>query len=371
MKAHDRTKALRCSDERGAVAIVLATAMMGMVAVSMWGVSAATISAAKREAQRAADLSALAAAANLPLVGVLSPSEPATTACAEAARLLGDDPSPLINRLAVGQAPTCTNGGVSVSSGAAWATVTQIQNGLNSVLNTSGVLNPLLCNPLVNLLLDPLLHALSIASCNEVRDAITNLPTRLSPALITPRVTIGITTAVKPPVGLAGMGDQRTITVDAIARRRFKNVIVLPALPDNTPARLGSLNLNQTAIQVRDTFLPALQTAATAVDTLLDPVLPAGTGLNLTDIVLDIRDVYDPPVGVTPPSPLQVAQEAIRTGDPVILIRLFRMPLINIPAFDFTASYLEALPAGTFRALPIPAEQLAAARGIFGATLVN
>ena len=348
------------SDERGAVAVVLVSAMVGLVAVSMWGVSAATISGVKREAQRAADLSALAAAANLPLVGVLSPSEPSTTACAEATRLLGDNPSPLLNRLSVGPPPAC-GAGVIVSQGAAWDTVTAIQNSLNTLLNTTGLLNPLLCNPLVNLLLDPLLHGLNIASCTELRDALTNLPTRLSPALITPRVTIRVNALVKPPVGLAGMGDERALTVEAIARRRFKNVIVLPALPDNSPAKLASLNLNQTATQVRDTFLPALQTAATAVDDLLDPLLPAGTGLNLTDVLLDVRDVYDPPAGVTPPSPLAGSQEAIRTGDPVVLIRLFRMPIVNIPAFDFTASYLSALPNGTFRALPIPAEQLAAA----------
>lgn len=355
-------------DDRGAVAIILGGAMLAMVVASLGAADVASVTAAKEESQRAADLSALAAAANLPLVGILSATEPATTACTRAASLLAEDPSPLLNRLAVGPAPTCDSGGVTVSTNAVWDTVQTVQTALNSLLGTAGILN-LACSPLA--ILNPLLFGLTGVSCTSLAAAITNLPSRLSPALLAPRVTVGVESVIDPPVPLPGFGEERTISTEATARRRFKNVVVVPAVGMG-PAALSNMNLNITAAQVRDTLLPGLMTAATALDGAIDPLLPPGVSLNLTDLFLDIRDIYDPPTGAQPPSVAEVAREAYESGEPVVVMRLFQMPVLNIPALDFTASYLSPLATGGhFSAVPIPTEQLVSARGLFGATLVD
>lgn len=366
------TRALRRrDDEGGAIAVIMGAAMMAMLLVALGAANAATVTAARRESQRASDLASLAAAANLPLVGILSATEPSTTACGRAAVLLTEDPSPLLNRLAVGAAPRCGSG-VTVSTNAVWDTVQTVQTALDSTLNTAGLLNPLMCNPLTALLLDPFLAGLSGTSCAVLRDAIANLPSRLSPALLAPRVTVGVASVITPPVLIPGFGDDTPVATEATARRRFKNVVVVPALPTRAPADLADLNLNVTAAQVRDTVLPALTAGAAALDAAIDPLLPPGVGLNLTDLFIDVRDIYDPPTGVQPPSVLQLAEQAAVRGEPVIVLRAFQMPVLGIPALDFTASYLTPLATpGHFRALPIPTEQLASARGLFGATLVE
>ncbi|MGH2723199.1 MAG: pilus assembly protein TadG-related protein [Actinomycetota bacterium] len=371
--------------EDGAIAPIMAAAILGLVVVSMWGANVVTIQGARRELQRAADLGALAGAANLPLVGLLSTGEPFITSCRYADDLLGPGGAPLANNLSTTKAgPTCATGTITVDPIIESPAVEQVQAALedtvDGIYDTLG--SPNICSPLV-MLLDPLLQLLASSDCQRLQSALDGLPQNLSPATVTPRVRVTITDAVVAPVPMPGVFDeQRTLRTVAEARRRFKNLIVLPAvrtdaltglvepvddLVTGAPAPLHDINPNPTAAAACGSLLPKVQEANDALAAEL-----AGTvDFDLSQLILDARDLCDPPGGAAPVSPLDLAVEAARTGDPVVILRLFTMPVLGIPALDFTAAYLTQIGPDSFQATPIPLEELTSARGLFGGTLVG
>jgi hypothetical protein len=366
-------------DEGGAVLPLMAALIAGLVIAAVWAANVATMVGVRREHQRAANLSALAGAANIPLTGLLAPDEPQTTACDQAERLLTPAAAPLSNNLAATAAgPTCVDG-VTVEPLFDWSVLERTRNALAQLLGPVQAQN--LCGPLRGLL-DPLLGTLGAGDCARLEAIIDAAPDNLAPAALTPRVRVTIRERVEAPIPMPGIFDGvRTIDANALARRRFKNVVVVPAvrtsalglpqivndLISGAPADLTNLNLNTTLADVRNRLMPRLWQANEQLRTRT-----AGQA-DFSQFLLDMQDLYDPPAGgATPPSPLEVAQEAIRRGEPVFIVRAYMTPLLGIPAFDFTTAYLTPLANGNYRAVtPVPVADLSRANGLFGATLVR
>jgi hypothetical protein len=502
-------EALSGSRERGAIAPLLAVLVSTLILFSLWGANQVSLVGVRREQQKAADLGGLAGAANVPMVGLFASGEPQATACEYVEKLLARDSSPLANNLTETRTgPTCAARTVEVEPliefpGLAWflgrldglagdeqaqvrgalddlwsAADAEIEkaraalaDAIDELERTLGVtlddpdLSSDLCNP-VNLAairaIDPFFTTLTDTDCASLRDALAGLPGNLSPAAVTPAVRVRVANRVRPPVPLpeflngASADGAWSITATAAARRRFKNLIVLPAvapsdlcgsspepslevpapsppaLPEPSPLPQPScepvdpcppldaespvcgvpqpldtpINVNPTLADVRDVLIPALWEANEAVGDAVAPYLPPGESLyarvkadptlgpyvpgeaegtlppedafDLGQLIRDAQDLYDPPPGGAAPRPVDVAAEAARTGEPVVILRLFRMPVLGVPAFDVTAAYLDLsacestpdLTVPCFRATPIPVEQLAAATGLFGATLI-
>ncbi|HEX9697019.1 MAG TPA: pilus assembly protein TadG-related protein [Actinomycetota bacterium] len=377
---------LRGRTETGSIAPLLAAAISGLVIVSLFGANAASLYAVRREARKAADLAALAGVAAIPLTGVLASGEPHATACAQAARTLTTAAAPFSTSLSTsGVAPSC-DAGVTVEPIADWTMATDAQAAIEDLIALLGLSRPDLCHPLVAPLVDPLLGALTETDCARVQQAIDGMPENLSPATVTPRLRVTVAGDAEAPVPLPAFAGARSIDATATARRRFKNLIVLPAvrtdaltglpqpagdLYSGAPMSLDAIEPNPVAADARDRLMPVLWDAHARMRDAITPHMPPGTSFDLTQLLLDAADLFDPPRGDAPVSVLDVAAEAARTGDPVVVLRLLRMPVLGIPAFDFTVAYLSPLADGTFEATPIPAEQLTTARGLFTATVVK
>jgi hypothetical protein len=366
----------RLRGEEGAIAPLMAALIGGLVLITLWAANGATLIGVKREHQRAANLSALAGAANLPLIGLLAPSEPQTTACDQAERLLTPAAAPLSNELAATAAgPTCVDG-VTVEALVDWALIDRVREALNQYIDPVQARN--LCGPLRGLI-DPLLALLSVDECRRLEAVIDALPDNLSPAALTPRVRVTIREKVEAPVPIPGFfSGVNTLSATALARRRFKNIVVVPAvltsaglprivgdLISGAPGPLDNLDPNITAARVRNEIMPALWRA--------NQEMASRTNgrVDMTGMLLDVEDMYNPPTGGAAPDPAAVAREAIRRREPVFILRVFTMPVLGIPALDFTAGYLTPLANGNFEVRPVPLEDLARANGLFGATLVR
>lgn len=356
----------RQRDETGAISVLLAALSFGLVVMALAGANAAGLLGVRREAQRAANLSALAGAASLPLVGLLSSPEPRATACRQIDNSFDPSSALLAAELGDGNVPRC-DAGATVSAEADWASVEAVRTALDLLI--AGAELPVdLCTPLLGGLLDPLVASLTDLECASLEAAIDGLPDNLSPAVLTPRVTVSIEGDFEAFVPLPAFAGNHTVDATATARRRFKNLVVLPAV-NGAPQPLS--DLNPTATAARDTLLPASEQANSALAAALNPLLSPAYNFDLSGLFVDLYDLYDPPGTAPAPSPLEVAQAAVDAGDPVILLRLFEMPVLGIPVFDFTAAYLHRLDTDTFGALPLPAGELAGASGLFGATLVR
>lgn len=369
----------RQRDEIGAISVLLAALSLGLVALALAGANSAGLIGVRREAQRAANLSALAGAANLPLIGLLASPEPLTTSCAQADKAFAPSSALLTPELGDGTVPSC-GAGVTVSAEADWLRVEAARDAL-SLLRDSAALpadicapitvvpaNPLLDTPALSEYVDPFIGELTDLECASLDAAIDGLPDNLSPAVLTPRVTVSVEGVYEAFVPMPTFGADHAIDATATARRRFKNLVVLPAI-NGAPQPLD--DLNPTATAARDLLLPELQSAATALADALRPFMPAGVEFDLSGLFVDLYDLYDPPASAPAPSPLEVAEAAVESGEPVVLLRLFEMPVLGIPALDFTAAYLSRFADGSFRATPIPVSQLSAATGLFGASLVR
>lgn len=387
----------RMQDEQGAVAVIMALLVSVLVAASVFGANSAALMAVRRETQRAADLSALDAAASLPLVGILDSGKPQSSACNRAGDLLTDLKAPLGADLATAETPTCDNGGVTVEARTdmplidtaittADDAIATLRQAVADALAAAG-LDPAsnVCDPLVAPTLDLWLTTLTDVECSTLQGALDGLPHNLAPAVLTPRVRVTVEGTYHVPVPLPTFGGDRAVGAEAEARRRFKNLVVVPpvrgdtltgllepvtgGLVDGVPMPLDEVNLNPTLASVRDDLLPLLHQASDELEAAVNPYLPPEYQFSLDGLVSDVADLYDPPTTATPPSPLDVAAEAVQRGEPVVLLRLFRMPVLGIPALDVTAAYLDRISEDTFQAVPIPASQLSSAQGLFGASL--
>ncbi|HVL50858.1 MAG TPA: hypothetical protein VM754_05085 [Actinomycetota bacterium] len=344
----------RVHDERGAVLIIVALVMSVLLILSAGGVMLFTLYGSHREMQKTADQSALAGAAALPLLrpgqtlstlpmntayrltegvgldvplkGLSNVPDPRAVACAYGVRNLAADSSNLVNKFAVGPTglpssycsnspwadgrinPTlnslstplsaCLNNLTTRINGA----ITELQSGLNGLLGLSSFALNLLLAPLglnasqvtgnVNRTIDMLKSTLRSVEYLEA----------LSPALLTPQMTVTVTDRVVPPLMSMVTSDNGVqMQVTATAERRLKNAIVLPSVSSPLPTgpSMPSVDINVPLNATKPQIMGALSSVNAELNRLAS-YTPALSGCqNLlapgTKIYQDIEDVYDPP----------------------------------------------------------------------------
>lgn len=288
----------RLRSERGATAVLVGIVVPLLLAMVGLGSEVMVLSAADRELQRTADQAALAAAAQRPVVdtgaiggfpllagllaGLLHPGAPsaADIACPTAEH--NAERSQVLGAFAA-QLPTCDNGLVTVTP----------ESDASDVLNEAeGLLGDL-----TGIAVTPTLEALLAA---------VGLPVDvegLIPAVATPRVRVSVTGDVTTAFRqlIADDGAPSTLTREAVARRRFKNVLLLPTvplcgLPSSLPLTDAVVNL------LRDTLggteLAHLLDSLGLLDIqplidLLDPLGLLGLGLDDVIAALGVDAVLD------------------------------------------------------------------------------
>jgi hypothetical protein len=315
------------------VALVLAFAMIPALAL---GTGTYVRSSTATELQRAADSGALAGAAEIPLgnldfaekyistitgpgvsttlqnLGIQNdPSlqDPLTDACATAMQDAKN-----VNNLghAYAGSPTCSakylpDDGVL---GAA-------QNCLNSIAGLNNITG------LVGLLLS----ALGLGALSP-----TNLFTALEgtlPALLDPAIQVTTTWHVKAPFDSVFGSDGSTQTATSVARRRFKNAVVLPNIPLNGST---TVNVNPTLQLTRSVVLSTLNSVANVLTTLngLVPGLGSCSSI-ITALSSDVADAVDPPSNG--PSLNAILADAAASGSPVLAVSTTVVGL-GIPFLD-------------------------------------
>jgi Flp pilus assembly protein TadG len=277
--------------------------------------------------------SAVQGATNIP--------DPRAVACAYANRNLQGDTSRLVAKFGEGYNAGGSCAGhvsgdarVNVTLGSLTSELSQCLSGLTPAINslttqlTTG-LNNLLARPLIGLLgitlgtvgdvvngllpaslLAPLGLNLSqvntlvqgvpntIDGLDNVIESVQNLEA-LTPALLTPEVTVTVTERVTPPLmSMVGGGDGVRMTVSATAERRLKNVVVLPDAP------LLGVDLSSALNAAKPDILSTLTSVNTQLNTVMSTLQGLGLGnvagcQNLlgpaSQIYQDIDSLYSPP----------------------------------------------------------------------------
>lgn len=355
--------------ERGAVAVLMALWLPVLLGAAALGVGVLTLAGGERELQRAADAGALAAASQLPLVevgaastvGDLLPSGSTVQerACGVATANLGE--ARLTSAFAT------TTGCDAQALALAPNLVTALEDGF-------GVVDPSLLEPL-----------------NRIVDVAGVLP-----AIAAPHVEATVTSDIDPPLRrLVSPGEPGEMEATAVARRRFKNAVFVPAVDAYGECQvllgwmeLGDLlessllgteddcrvNANETLTIPRDPALDTLDTLADGLPTQLSPAAGA-----IRELRNDLADLYDPPSGPVPDQHDIIAAAAANNEDVLVIVAEpisggggLLESLIGasaVPILDVAAVPASELADGTFD--PADAKALTEAQGIFRATLVE
>ncbi|CAN5888854.1 hypothetical protein BH23ACT12_BH23ACT12_05530 [soil metagenome] len=331
----------RVRDEKGAVLVVVALVMTSLMVLSAGGVMLFTLYGSHREMQKAADQAAVAGAAALPLLnpgealsglplntaynltaavgldvplkGLSNVPDPRAVACAYGKDSLLPQSSRMIGSFGV--TPSGLPGTYCSSSPWADARINPTLNSLSTPLSTcvngltteiTGLINTLnsslaslSCLPLLGCLLSDVTNKVNatVAQLNGVLASVKKLEA-LSPALLTPEMTVTVTERVRPPMMTFVTGnDGVTMTVTATAQRHLKNAVVLPATPQLLNADLNTA-LNATK--------PQIQTAMGGVNTQLNSLMTYWGLTSCQDLLApgstlynDISDLYNPPAAGT------------------------------------------------------------------------
>ncbi|MGQ0679285.1 MAG: pilus assembly protein TadG-related protein [Actinomycetota bacterium] len=448
----------RARDESGAILVIVAISMIALLTLSAGGIMLFTLYGANREMQKAADQAALAGAAALPLLrpnqllsslplnpvydltsnvgldvplkGLSNVPHPFAVACAYGTNNLKNTSARLIS--VFGSPANPPLGGHCASAPWSDGRVLPALNSLSSPLSTcvntlttriNGLVTTLQSelNSLIGGLgglLGGVLGLLGL-SAGQATDLVNNTITQLtglltsvqnleslSPALLTPEMTVTVRSGVQPPMLSFITGSNGVqMTVQATAERRLKNAVVLPSTPG-----LG-VDLNTALDQTKPAIMSALNAANTQLNTVMSQLnIPGCQNLlsATSKIVQDVSDIYNPPPGGPSPTgrdliegSLTAAQQAAASagtninnlaGEAVLVIRQgptpstlssLLGPLINIlgpvlglpgitaiPALDVVGVAAHNLEDGNIsNADLIP--DLLAARGLFTATLVK
>lgn len=319
----------RARDEQGAVLIVVALVMSALLILTAGGIVSFTLYGANRELQRAADQAALAGAAalpplnpgvvannfpvvpgldtaynlagnaglNIPRLGSLVP-DPRAVACSYGHDSLSPGSARLINSF--GAAPASP--GPTVCAQSPWndnrIIPTLVSTDLAAcVQNLVGAITAR-----VNTLLGPVSGLLGVlgvtAVVNQVLAPVNGLVAdleRLAPAVLTPKMTVQVRSAVNPPLfSIASGGNGIQMTVTATAQRRLKNAVVVPTTPG---VPLTGLNFNTELLsQTRGVAMSTLDQVNTQLNNLMSQ-FPATAGCQnvLSQVRTDIGDIYNPP----------------------------------------------------------------------------
>jgi hypothetical protein len=149
----------------------------------------------------------------------------------------------------------------------------------------------------------------------------------LLPALLTPGVQVQLTWKVKSPLDqILSKGNGDTQTVTSTARRRFKNIVVLPV----TTLGPTTINVDPTLQNARTLLLNTL----TKLEGLLNsiPLVSSCTSV-LTDLQGDLADAVDPPSGG--PSLNSILNDAVTSNEPILAVAVPKtLGALQIPFLD-------------------------------------
>lgn len=440
---------LRASDESGAILIIVAISMIALLTLSAGGIMLFTLYGANREMQKAADQAALAGAAALPLLrpgvalsslplnpvyslssnvgldvplkGLSNVPHPFAVACAYGSQNLANNSARLVSIF--GSAPSPSLGGYCTGSpwndGRVLPSLNSLSTPLSTCVNslTSSINSVIaeLQGSLVGLLtivpgVDQLITNVNttIDQLTATLNAVKNLEA-LSPALLTPEMTVRVKSGVKPPMlSFLGGGDGVQMTVEAKAERRLKNAIVLPSTPAFTGA--SGVDITTALAATKPVIMTGLDAANTQLNTFSNQLGVTGCQNLLSStskITQDISDIYNPPASGPTPTAANLVAGAITTaqnaaagsgnavdqiaGEAFLVIRqgptpgtissalgplvglLGLSPLVQslqVPALDVAAVAAHNLEDGNL-SNPDLIPDLASARGLFTATLVK
>jgi Flp pilus assembly protein TadG len=443
MKRHVR-------DERGAVLVIVALVMSVLLTLSAGGIMLFTLYGSQREMQKAADQAALAGAAALPLLrpGQVLNAVPGLNTVYDLTDNVGlDVPLKSLGGIPDPRAVACAYGSASMTAPSAnlidsfgsapnpapstpcasapWSDnrITPSLNSLSTPLSTcvnslttsiQGVitqltnsLNGLLCLPLLGCVLSTVTTAVNstIARLQAVLLSVQNLEA-LSPALLTPKMTVTVKSGVNPPMlSFITGNDGVQMEVTSTAERRLKNAVVLP----NTSALTG-VNLNTALATTKPAVMDALAAANTQLNGLFTGLGLSGCQnlLSPTDkIVQDISDIYNPPASGVGPTGADLLRGASASatraagqagtsvdalaGEAFLVIRQGATPttisgllgpvfsllglsgtvgLLQVPAVDVAVVAAHNLEDGNISNPDLIADAVSA-RGLFTATLVQ
>lgn len=370
--------------ETGAIAVLVSVVLVGAaLPLAGLGYSAHVRGATAAELQRAADSGALAGAAAIPLgdlsfvttylnnlVGVPllppipgAPLNPLTVACQRArAAALEDDgfsktwATPAPNGTT---SPTCT--AEYTPDQGALGGITSCVAGIVNYTPLSGLLATLL--NLIQGLVNGLLGAGNIG--------------RLLPGLLEPGIKVTLTWNQRGPLDALNPGDDGTAKLQrttSTARRRFKNVVVLPDVPGSTGIPIP---LNQAFNTVAQNLIfPTLFQLNTTVGNALSGLGISGCGNLIGALTSDLADLVNPPPDAEAPTVQQILDDAFATAQPVLVLRIPPNPTAALgnPFLDFVPVCVQKT-GGTFtglvQSLPATTGCIANAPGAFRATLVS
>jgi len=150
----------------------------------------------------------------------------------------------------------------------------------------------------------------------------------LLPALIEPGVSVTMSWHVQSPLDQVFGGNQgRAQTSTAFARRRFKNIVVIP---EATLPTGQTINVDPTLQNARTLVLNTF----TSLESLLSsiPLLSSCSNV-LTDLQSDVADAVDPPGGG--PSLNSILDDAVTSGEPILAVVIPQtLGALQIPFLD-------------------------------------
>ena len=322
------------TDDRGAVAVLVAI-VLAFVLIPLTALASGTYvrATARSELQRSADSGSLAAAAQIPLgdVNFLLNYLDATS---------GGETSQTLNDLGIttyqGEDPL----------GVACDVANENATGASTVGNAYATDQPT-CK--ARYLGDPDV-LVALRSCATAVTGYTGSPLGLGtldelvpslagllPALLRPGVKVTMSRPVKGPLDNVFKNvNNEAQNVGSIARRRFKNVVVVPTL--TRPISGRTIDLNPTVGDVRTTVLDVLTRSETVLrsNSFTSPcadVLAASRD--------DITDIVDPPGSA--PNANELLEEAFTSRTPIITL----VYGTTIPFLDFVSVCVDAAPTGT------------------------
>jgi hypothetical protein len=320
----------RHKDERGAVAVVVAI-VLAFVLVPVTALATGTYvrSTTESELQHSADSGSLAAAASIPLgdVNFLVNYLNATSG-SETLQQLGltyDQPDPL----AVACDVAVSNATAGTALGKQYADAPTCTARYLGDLNTFVALKSCATS-----LQQALGGPLGIGAIATLVPSLAGL----LPALLYPGVKVHMGWHVTGPMDkvFGNVAGDKTQAVDSIARRRFKNVVVLPVA--TVPGSGTTINLNPAAGDTRTTVLNVM----TQEESLLRST-PATAPC--ADVLVaardDILDIVDPPG--TGPDALTLLEDAFSSHSPILTL----VYGTTIPFLDFVPVCVDAAGSGS------------------------
>ncbi|HVV77570.1 MAG TPA: hypothetical protein VHC43_16225 [Mycobacteriales bacterium] len=337
-------RAVRERRDSGAVAVIVALVLaFAMIPALALGTGTYVRSSTATELQRAADTGSLAGAAEIPL-GDLNFAEnylsaiTVTSGVATTLQALGiqNDPSlrdPLTDAESVCEqdAGNTENLGHAYASTPTCTAVYLPDDGVlgaaQSCLNSLAGLNNLTSG------LGSLLSLLGLGALSP--DKLFAALESTLPGLLDPAIKVTATWHVKAPFDSVFGSDGSDQTAVSIARRKFKNAVVLPEIPIGTT----TVNVNPTLQIARTDLLSTLTSVETVLHTLNALVPGIGSCASvIDDLSGDLADAVDPPSNG--PSLQTLLDEGVESQQPVLAVSTTVVGL-GIPFLDMVPVCLQ------------------------------